>query len=782
MLFFLAFLLATAQAALVKVDSASDPLFIYVNGALQGTTPIILNLRDGSYRIDARWDEFDDRSLRYSLEVYGQTKGKLTVDWDQEEWRILWLEDLQRQRQPEPEPEPYEDDPYEDDLYDDDPYDDDLDRYDRLDVYDEEEDEPQADPYGDERERARQEALRLAEEALLGAEQEAEARREALEEELRRAEAERLAAEERARELAERERRLSEERKRLEEESRREREAEERRLAEERKRREAAERKRAEAEERARREAEAQARREAEERKRAEAEAARKAEEERKRAEAEAERRAEEEARRARYLPHLRAAEGHLAKGDAHRAVRAYREAIAAGENDPETKREVKKLEASLCTISLKLTGLQEETEPTVLIVPPKGEPFPADKAKGNRLTFGDVPAGVPLTLQLGGTGYERGEVAVEKQPARRTAWLNSELTWRGVATIELQDWPTGVTVAITDIHDKQEPEEEGEVEVTAGKVVVALAGPSGKRQFLLELEPDSAHPVSIKDQLPGAVRVAGIPSGTKLAWVKAPEGAPRALPSLARDSFVTEQQGVGIAEPQLLEGLPPGAYQLSLWHPVLGKTVVGFEPVPGEVSEQHVAWESMSKGPAVQAAYLDWQRRLDKAKKMPLATKLAIGSAGATVAAAGVSSLFLVQGQKARSDISGVDSSYQQALSDGDYESAWDLFAERTQLEDGARATNTLFFGGIGVTALGAGASVTLYLRGRAKKNSVEDWDLYSLRGLPSSDESIPVPVPRVEPPPPEDDPDLFDDEPQTDPDQFRDELDDDGFELEGE
>ncbi len=249
MLFFLAFLVGMAQAALVKIDSAGDPLFVYINGSFQGSTPIILELGDGRYRVDCRWDEFGGRTMRYTLEIYGQSKGKLTADWDQDEWRVIWAEQLERPRDLEgstprhEEPDPYEEDPYEENLYDD------LDRYEEINLYDEPEDDEQ-----DERERNRQEALRLAEEELLRAEAEAANRRQSLEEQLRQAELDRLAAEERARELAERQRELLEQHARLEEQAQREareeaarraeegrRLAEERRKAEEQVQREAAE-------------------------------------------------------------------------------------------------------------------------------------------------------------------------------------------------------------------------------------------------------------------------------------------------------------------------------------------------------------------------------------------------------------------------------------------------------------------------------------------------------------------------------------------------------------
>ncbi len=40
MLIFLALMVAMAQAALVKVDSADEPLMVYINGQYQGMTPV----------------------------------------------------------------------------------------------------------------------------------------------------------------------------------------------------------------------------------------------------------------------------------------------------------------------------------------------------------------------------------------------------------------------------------------------------------------------------------------------------------------------------------------------------------------------------------------------------------------------------------------------------------------------------------------------------------------------------------------------------------------------
>ncbi len=762
MLIFLALMAAMAQAALVKVDSADDPLLVYVNGQFQGETPVILEFDDGYYKVEFREDEFTGRTMRYSLDVRGQSKGKLTCDWEADSLRMIWAEDLQRssssasdarreaearlqaeleRRRREEEARRLEEE--ERDLPEEDWEEEDDWGNDEL-----EWEEPELEIEDDRPSREEQERQRrlAAEEALARAEEEARRREEAeardlaaeaarLEAEARRLEEEARKRAEEARRLAtENARRLAEEeaRRKAEEAARRKAEEEARRLAEQRRREEEAERRRAEEEER--RLAAEEARRQAEEERRLAAERGRKEEEERQRR--------EEEARRAKFMPFREKGDAAMKAGDSRAALRAYRESLAAGDDDPELRKTVRELEAGSASLRVTLSGIQQGAEPTVQIDPPQGEPFGADRVQGNRYDFGDVPAELALDPQVRGVGYQPLDATLEPLPPRRQSHEKAELTWLGTASLTLEDWPEGVKVIVTDLGAKHEPGEEGALQVTAGRLVVALDGPSGQRQFLLELEDGGSHSVAVRSELPGAVRLAGVPAGSRLSLAASPEGAKLSTTSVDRDARAEEQAGVPIAEPVLLQNLPPGPYTIAVDHPVLGSGKVSFEPEPGETRDASLVWESMSRAAAVRDAREDWERRKARSEQVPLAHWGALGSAGATVVAAGVSTAMLARSIGNRSDLASIDEGYQQALDDQDYETAWNLFTQRAAVQNDLRAANGVSLGGLGLTAAGLGITGTLYLRGRAEKRSVEAWDLWSLdaaapiSSAPSADE----------------------------------------------
>lgn len=760
MLYILALLVAVAQAALVKVDSADDPLMVYVNGHYQGMTPVILEFDNGFYRVDFREDEFTGRTMRYSLEVANQSKGKLTCDWEMDDFRIVWAEDLQRgsssssrsssstsstsstdarreaearlqaeleRRRQEEEARRAEEEYLDDGDGDWDDVDD-IEWAEQDDLYEEEsddrawEEEERLRRIAEEEEARRRDEERAQDLAAQAARLEEEARQLEQQARQRAEEAKRLAAEDARRRAA------AEAERRKEEEARRREEAEADRLAEQRRREEEAQRKREEEE--ARKTAEAERRRQEEEERREAEEARRKIEEERKRR--------EEEARRAVFMPFQEEAEDAMKAGDSRLALRAYRKSVAAGDDDAETTAAIREIEATMGTVRVTIKGLVDDAEATVTIDPPQGEPFVADAVSGTRHTFSDVPAGVALDLTIAGTGYQPYEQTVEPIRARRQARINAELGWLGLASLELSDWPDGVEVTVTDLGAKHEPSEEGTLQVTAGRLVVALSGPSGKRQFLLELEPDASHAVAVRQELPGAVRLSGIPAGSRLSLDGSPEGAKLSTTSVARDAGAQDQGGVGIAEPVLLQNLPPGAYTIGIDHPILGKGAVAFEPEPGETSEVTMVWENMSRANAVRAARTDWERRKAKSLKMPLAHKAAIGTAGASLAVAGVSTVMLLESLGDRSSLGDITDSYDQAMADGDYDTAHDLYPQQTALQDSLRSANSVTLGGLTLTAAGLGVSGTLYLRGRAKKRGVEEWDLWSLTDLPSAPDPV--------------------------------------------
>ncbi len=634
MLFFLAFLVATLQAATLKIEAANDAVLVLVDGKIQGRTPMTLQLEDGRYGLEFKKEEWQVSSVRYGLLVSGQTKGKMLVDWQGEEVKLVWAEDLERIR----------------------------------------EERAAAERARRDAEQRRIEEARAAEE---------EARR--IEEEGRRIEEEHLRQAEEQRRIAEKEARIAEEEARRFEEERLRQAEEQRRIAEEE---------------------------------------------------------AREAAERQIYMKHREVGVAAMKRGDRRTALRAFRASRDAGDDDARITKLIAKLEGEVGTVRARVNGAKSDQDFDLVLASGEGEPYSPDSKKGSRWIFEDVPADIPLELRVAGHGYDTATVAIEPFGAGRRADVTATLAWRGHATLVLTDWPDTIRVIVEDIGGQHQPDAPGELQVTTGPVTISLDGPSGSRKLELELAEGATHAVPVKQHMPGAIVVEGLPAGSTLHLVEGPEGSALSESGVPRDEVVKEQSGVGIAGPLRLDNLLPGSYTVSVLHPILGTLNLGLDPIPGETTQESVLWETMSQAPAVKAARQDWEQRLAASKLVPKATKLSFVGGATTLAAVGVTTVFGVQALRARTDLARVTDNYDQAIADDNGESAWTLFRNQVQHRQTLRTTGTITLGGLGLSVVGTGVTVTLWAKGRKAKTKVEDWDLYALPGQPDTPTPAPAPA----------------------------------------
>ncbi len=590
-------LIGALQAATLKVEAVEGSVLVYVDGSLMGRTPIVLELDDGRHPMEFKREEWQVASVRYGLLVEGQTKGKMLVDWEAEEAKVAWAEDVIAAR---------------------------------------------------EAERARQEAAARAEQERIAFERQ-------LEEEARRAEQERQRA-------AEEQARILEEQARL-------------------------------------------------------------------------------EAAKERYMPHREVGVAAMKQGDRRSALHAFRASREAGDEDKRIIALVQKLEGEMASLQVRVSGARSGVPLTISVDTDEGEPFEPSSQSRGRYDFADVPAGVPVTVTVSGPGYPSVVVPVPPLAAGSTGKAAAALQYFGNATLVLSDLPDSIRVTVVDPAGEHSPREAGELSVTAGVVKLTLDGPTGSREIEIELADGASEALAVQAQMPGAVVLEGLPAGTELAFGSAPEGAVLSRDATERDDIERTQQGVGIAPPLRLEGLLPGEYQLNLSHPVLGRATLGFAPVPGETDSVSVVWESMSQAPQVQAARQDWERRQAASKQLPTPTKLAFAAGGGTVAAAAATALLAGNYLGNRSDLQRNEKSFDSALAEDDGQTAWDLYASQVDLRRSVRSSGVMSLGGLGITAAGAGITVVLFGKGRALRQPVEDWDLYTLpiAELPA----LPVPEP---------------------------------------
>lgn len=590
-------LLGTLQAATLKVEAVDGSLLVYAEGSLLGSTPIVLDLDDGRHPLEFKREEWQTASVRYGLLVSGESKGKMLVDWETEEVRVVWAEDIQ--------------------------------------------------------------AARDAERARIEAEKQAEIDR------------------------IEFDRQMEEEALRVQQEQEQAAEDQQRILAEEA---------------------------------------------------------SQAEAKR-RYMPHREVGVAAMKDGDRRSALNAFRAAREAGDEDKRIRALVAKLEGEMASVRLQVTGARSGVPLTITLDTAEAEPFePSGESRG-RWTFEDVPAGVPVELRVSGPGYPSVLVTLEPIDAGERADATAKLSYLGNATLVLTDLPDDVRVTVTDPAGQHSPREPGELSVTAGSITVDLDGPSGVRQLALELDDGVSHLLAVKEKMPGAVVIEGLPAGTLLRLVTAPEGVELSSEGTAQDDVDQMQSGVGISDAVKLTSLLPGDYELSLFHPVLGSASMRFEPLPGETNNLVFLWETLSKAPQVKAARQDWESRLAVSKELPKPTKLGFAAVGGTVAVAAATAVLAGQFLGARSDLGRNDIQFDNALTEDDGQTAWDLYAQQVDLRQDMRSFGGISLGGLGVTAAGAGVSVVLLKRGRELRKPVEDWDLWSL-GI-SGAPDLPVPTP---------------------------------------
>ncbi len=477
-------------------------------------------------------------------------------------------------------------------------------------------------------------------------------------------------------------------------------------------------------------------------------EEARFAQEERERAAEEQRRILAEEARQAaakeRYMPHREVGVAAMKAGDRRTALHAFRAARDAGDEDKRIVALVAKLEGEMASLRVKVSGARYGVPLELTVDTDEAEPFgPSGESRG-RWTFDDVPAGVPVTLRVSGPGYPTAVVPVPPLEAGTRGDASAKLEYLGTATLVLTDYPDAIRVTVRDPATEHSPREAGELAVTAGSLEVELDGPSGVRTLAIELADGATEQLAVKDQMPGAMVLEGLPAGTTLSFVTAPEGAALSKPGTARDDVDAVQHGVGISGPLRLEGLIPGDYELAMDHPVLGRATMRFSPLPGETSTLAILWETMSQAAQVKSARQDWEQRLAASQEVPKPMKLSLASGGATLAAAAATAVAGASYLGSRADLQRKENALDAALADDDGQTAWDLYEVKVGLQQSMRTTGAISLGGLGLTAAGAGVSIVLFGRGRQLKKPVEDWDLWSIETVAGPQLTLPdLPVP---------------------------------------
>ncbi len=313
----------------------------------------------------------------------------------------------------------------------------------------------------------------------------------------------------------------------------------------------------------------------------------------------------------------------------------AYRRAAATGGNGAALQDLIQLVSLNLGALSVRLSlprpvavlhGRVVAGEETI-------EPISLD---GDTLSFGDLPTDRPLTLLVEGTGLQSTEQVVEPVAAGERRALTLAPAWVGLGTVAIGAFQVSSTRVSVGSAAWAEPGVPGtDVSVTAGMVTVAVENSLGRIQTQVEVPPGSRILVDPARYAPAAVRVAGIPAGSRVRMVV--ESMGEGVLELVRDLPAAEgvfdlRTGVRVAPPQEFRPVPGGNGGLFVTHPVLGKGTANLILLAGTENSLSFPVANMSGLPAVEASYARWRAR-EAAALAKRTRAVVLGVAGGSLA-----------------------------------------------------------------------------------------------------------------------------------------------------
>jgi hypothetical protein len=386
-------------------------------------------------------------------------------------------------------------------------------------------------------------------------------------------------------------------------------------------------------------------------------------------------------------------------------ALAAYRDALALTPDDRSLQRVVKTLAATKGRLEVTVQGVDPGKPAPWFDVVSASHRHHSWRRVGDTWYFQDLPAGEPLRLEVAGPGVPAASYDVAVLDANRDTALEIAIVQAAVTRVTLEPWTAALKVAQID-GGFQRPVQPGPLDVTPGKVHLAITTERGTITELFDAPYGQAVSIDVDTLIPGAVSLVGVPVGTTVRWPVGPERESSRTwdgPQGKTDLDV----GFPLLKPVLIDEVRSGSQTLRLDHPVLGSMSTNLVVVGGEVSNLRVDVEAFPRAPELKTAYAVWKNEDFLARATPEVTRRArqrkaLAIMGGGVALAGVARL-----GTAVSDRNNAFEAYNNANDIGDTSSAALHYDEADSAVAKAQRGAVVFVGGAAMTTVGISLTV---------------------------------------------------------------------------
>ena len=287
-------------------------------------------------------------------------------------------------------------------------------------------------------------------------------------------------------------------------------------------------------------------------------------------------------------------------------ALSAYRIAVEALPAEPSLIRIIKTLSRTTARLDLTLTGIDLERPSPWLAVVSGDQRLHDFSAESPVFHFRDLPAGVPLTLEVAGPGVSAISVELGELEADTTAVRTQQIDQGEPATLVLEPWTAASRVEVID-HAFHKAVEPGLIYVTPGTVMLSITTGRGTITEQVKAPLGVTPSVDIDTLVPGTLELVGLAAGTEVRW---PTG-----PDTEGHREVAEERaplhpilGLPMAQVEEIEDVRSGQRALSFHHPLLGDLDKTIVVVGGEKNVVRVDSTKFSEAPALIEAYSSWK------------------------------------------------------------------------------------------------------------------------------------------------------------------------------
>lgn len=291
-------------------------------------------------------------------------------------------------------------------------------------------------------------------------------------------------------------------------------------------------------------------------------------------------------------------------------AVRAYREAMAAGATSNNLPLMIKGLEAELASVELALTWPEGAPRGEPRLHLDGMEPLRPDEG-GERVAWHDLPAGLAGVVILGGAGWGGG-IDVPMLRGGQTTVVEGEAPWLGIGRLEAADVDAGGLRVVALVGGEEKVLAAGRgIDVTAGDVTVLVHGPAGTVEQTVSVAANGSTTFDPSPFLPLRLVVRSVPTGSTIRlFLESDDGAaiertidvPRGLGTMDNDA------GVPLAPELVFTDAIEGSGGIFVLHPLLGEGAAEVIVRAGEDNSVDFDWRGMPGVLTVRTQYEFWQ------------------------------------------------------------------------------------------------------------------------------------------------------------------------------